>query len=71
MSDKLINIGVVGVGHLGIHHAKHYSNISTVNLVGVYDLNFKRNSYVAKRYKTSAYTDLIKLIICSSLIPSK
>ena len=62
MSDKLINIGVVGVGHLGIHHAKHYSNISTVNLVGVYDLNFKRNSYVAKRYKTSAYTDLIKLI---------
>tara|TARA_Y100001978_G_scaffold203085_1_gene226553 strand:- start:497 stop:1486 length:990 start_codon:yes stop_codon:yes gene_type:complete len=62
MSDKLINIGVVGVGHLGIHHAKHYSNIATVNLVGVYDLNFKRNSYVAKRYKTSAYTDLTKLI---------
>ena len=59
---KPINIGVIGVGHLGEHHAKHYSNIPDINLVGVYDLNFKRSAYIAKKYKTIAYRDLQKLI---------
>ena len=33
MSVKPINIGVVGVGHLGIHHVKHYTTIPNVNLL--------------------------------------
>ena len=62
MIHKHINIGVIGVGHLGEHHVKHYSNIPGINLVGVYDIDFKRSAYIAKKYKTILYTDLKKLI---------
>ena len=48
MSLKPIKIGVIGVGHLGKHHVKHYSRIPSVKLVGLYDLDFKRSSLVAK-----------------------
>ena len=57
-----INIGVIGVGDLGQHHAKHYSKIPGINLVGVYDIDLKRSAYIAKKYKTIGFTDLKKLI---------
>ena len=62
MSIKPINIGVVGVGHLGIHHVKHYTTITNVNLLGIYDPDVKRSNYVAKKYKTVAFHSLEKLI---------
>ena len=62
MSTKPINIGVVGVGHLGIHHVKHYTTIPNVNLLGIYDPDVKRSNYVSKKYKTVAFQSLIKLI---------
>ena len=62
MSVKPINIGVVGVGHLGIHHVKHYTTIPNVNLLGIYDPDVKRSNYVAKKYKTIAFQSLKKLI---------
>ena len=62
MSTKPINIGVVGVGHLGIHHVKHYAAIPNVNVLGIYDPDIKRSNYVAKKYKTIAFQNLKKLI---------
>ncbi len=62
MSTKPINIGVVGVGHLGIHHVKHYTTIANVNLVGIYDPDVKRSNYVAKKYNTDVFHSLEKLI---------
>ncbi|MFL3006460.1 MAG: Gfo/Idh/MocA family protein [Candidatus Neomarinimicrobiota bacterium] len=62
MSTKPINIGVVGVGHLGIHHVKHYAAIPNVNLLGIYDPDIKRSHYVAKKYKTIVFQSLKKLI---------
>ena len=62
MSTKPINIGVVGVGHLGIHHVKHYTAIPNVNLLGIYDPDIKRSNYVAKKYKTIVFQNLKKLI---------
>ena len=62
MSVKPINIGVVGVGHLGIHHVKHYAAIPNVNLLGIYDPDIKRSNYVANKYKTIVFQDLKKLI---------
>ena len=62
MSVKPINIGVVGVGHLGIHHVKHYTTIPNVKLLGIYDPDVKRSNYVAKKYKTIAFQNLKKLI---------
>ena len=62
MLQKPINIGVIGVGHLGEHHAKHYSKMPGINLVGVYDIDLKRSAYIAEKYKTIVFTDLKKLI---------
>jgi len=62
MSTKPINIGVVGVGHLGIHHVKHYATISNVNLLGIYDYDIKRSNYVAKKYQTVVFQNLENLI---------
>ena len=62
MSNKHINIGVIGVGHLGIHHVKHYKNIRNVGLVGIYDIDIDRSKYVAEKYKTVFFEDLKELI---------
>jgi len=57
-----INIGVVGVGHLGQHHVKHLSKISGANLIGVFDSNNKRNNSVSKQYNTRIFDNLSLLI---------
>lgn len=52
-----INVGVIGVGHLGQHHAKHFSTIENANLVGVYDTDSSRAVEIAKKYYSQAYED--------------
>ena len=47
---KSVNCGVVGVGYLGAHHARIYSEMESVHLVGVYDINQKRAEEIAKLY---------------------
>ena len=39
MINEPINIGVIGVGHLGQHHVKHYKSIENSNLVGIFDVD--------------------------------
>ena len=34
-----IKVGVIGVGYLGSHHARIYSQLQEVELAGVYDIN--------------------------------
>ena len=62
MSNKPINIGVIGVGHLGIHHVKHYKKIQNLNLIGIYDTDIARGEYVAKKYNTNFFQSLENLI---------
>ena len=31
--SKQVNIGVIGVGHLGVHHASHLAEIKNANLI--------------------------------------
>jgi predicted dehydrogenase len=59
--DK-IKIGVVGTGHLGNLHAKMYSQISTVDLVGVYDADVEKAQRVAAAYGTKAFDKLSQLL---------
>ena len=54
--DKL-KIGVVGVGYIGELHARIYSSMDDVELVGVVDINKKRADEIAKRYDTTPYYD--------------
>ncbi len=48
-SSKKIKCGVVGVGHLGQHHARIYQKLPISDFVGVYDLNQERAKKIAKK----------------------
>lgn len=61
-TSKLINVGVIGVGHLGQHHAKHFSTIPNTTLSGVYDTNFKRAEEIANKYNSKAYDNFDELL---------
>ena len=55
---KAVRVGVVGVGHLGVHHARVYTEILGANLVGVVDVDHDRAHDVAESLGVPAYTDL-------------
>ncbi len=55
--DKVVNAGVIGVGHMGQYHVGAYSEITGVNLVGVADINKERAAPIAEKYRTEFYTD--------------
>tara|TARA_B100001750_G_scaffold239057_1_gene246560 strand:+ start:541 stop:1527 length:987 start_codon:yes stop_codon:yes gene_type:complete len=57
-----IKIGVVGVGHLGKHHAKHFSNMPKAELVGVYDVDKGRCQDVANENMTTPFESLDALL---------
>jgi predicted dehydrogenase len=57
-----IKVGVVGTGHLGNLHAKMYSQISTAELVGVYDADMEKARRVAAEHGTRAFDDLDHLL---------
>ncbi len=54
---KKIKVGVVGVGRLGKEHARLYSLLSGVDLVGVVDANYERAKDVASKCRTVGYKD--------------
>lgn len=53
MTSKL-PIGVVGVGALGRHHARHLASIEDADLVGVYDIDHAVGARVAEEVGTTA-----------------
>ena len=57
-----IRIGVIGVGHLGQHHAKHYTKIASAELVGVYDTDSKQCDKIAKKHNTKACKSLDEML---------
>jgi predicted dehydrogenase len=59
---KKIKVAVIGVGHLGQHHARIYSELVNVELVGVVDVNASPATTIAERYKTRAYLTYQTLI---------
>lgn len=69
-----IRVGVVGVGHLGQHHARVYAELPNCELVGVADIDAKVAQKIAKQYRTSAYSDYRDLLgrvdACSIVVPT-
>jgi predicted dehydrogenase len=55
-------VGVIGVGALGTHHARHLASIAGVELVGVYDIDRGRAKEVAAAVQTEALDDLDGLL---------
>jgi predicted dehydrogenase len=50
-----LRVAVVGVGNLGKHHARIYSELPGVELAGVVDIDPRAAEKVARRYGTRAY----------------
>jgi predicted dehydrogenase len=57
-----LRVGVVGVGHLGRHHARLYAADPQVTLVGVVDQDEKRAGEIAAASHCPAYTDAAVLL---------
>ncbi len=53
--ESLLTCAVVGVGHLGYHHARILSDPSFAKLVGVVDVRESRAKQVAEEFKTQAF----------------
>ena len=51
-----IKVGVIGVGHLGMHHARVYTEILGAQLVGVVDINEERAHSVADPLGVISYS---------------
>ena len=66
-----IKVGVVGVGYLGQHHARIYSELKDCELVGVADVSIERAREIAKKFKTQAFgsfEDLIDKVQAVSIV---
>ncbi|MCX6355604.1 MAG: Gfo/Idh/MocA family oxidoreductase [Candidatus Aureabacteria bacterium] len=58
MNTERLRVAVVGVGNLGKHHARIYSQIPDIELAGVVDIDARTAAKVASRLGTSAYARL-------------
>lgn len=58
----MVRIGVVGVGEMGQHHVRVYSDREDADLVGIADVNEERVKEIAEQYKTKAFTDYKDLL---------
>jgi len=57
-----IDVGVVGVGHLGSFHARAYQQLDEARLVGLYDADGSKAERLAKEFGVEATTDLNQLL---------
>ena len=56
-----LRVGVVGLGTMGQHHARVYSQLKC-ELVGVVDANIEKAKEIGERYSAQYYSDYTKLI---------
>ena len=57
-----LRVAVIGVGHLGQHHARVLAALPDVELVGVADARIEQARLVAGRHGTEAFADYRDLI---------
>ena len=59
---KQLRAAVVGVGHMGRHHARLYHDLAESELVAVVDTNAERAQEIGKQYDAPALTDISALL---------
>jgi predicted dehydrogenase len=57
-----MRVAVIGVGHLGQHHARIYAAMDGVDLVGVVDTNRPRAEEIARKFATHVVGDARELL---------
>lgn len=63
-----LRAGVIGVGHLGQHHARIYASLPGVALAGVADQDPARAAVVADRHRAKVYADPAELLNAVDLV---
>ncbi len=58
----MLNVGVIGVGYLGQHHARIFSELDDVRMFAVADTDGNRAGEIAAKYGCKAYTDYHELL---------
>jgi len=58
-----MDVGVIGVGAMGRNHARIYSELKNIGLVGVYDQNAARAKEIAVKYGGVAYNSIQELLL--------
>src|SRR5688572_31661175 len=56
-----MKVAVIGVGHLGKHHARLYAEMPNAELVGIVDILPDRAAEIAEAHRTRAFTDYREL----------
>ena len=59
---KPLRLGLVGAGRMGSLHARVYSELPDVQLVGIADVDSGRAASLAQRFQTNAFTDPEQLV---------
>ena len=59
---EVIKVGVIGVGYLGQHHARIYSELPQTHLVGVVDIDQTRRAEIGDRFGVSHVGDYRSLL---------
>jgi len=62
MAKDRLRLGVVGVGHVGRHHARILSKLPAVELVAVVDIDSQRAFEVGKEFEARSDTDPMSLL---------
>ena len=57
-----LRAGVIGVGHLGQHHARLYASLPGSSLVGVVDQSAERARMIAERHGAKVFRSLEELL---------
>ena len=66
--QNTINIGIVGVGHLGNFHLAHLTRIPNISISGLFDNNTIRAEEMSKKYKIKSYLYINELLQKSDAI---
>lgn len=62
LPGEKVRVGVVGVGYLGQHHARVFSELPHVHLVGIHDSDARRSAEIASRLKVPSIDSLESLV---------
>ena len=58
----MLKAAVVGVGAMGMHHARVYNELEGVTLVAVADADPKKAEVIGRRFKVPTYNDYLQLL---------
>ncbi len=62
MITSKCRVGVIGVGNMGFHHARNYTEMPNVELVAIADNDSARAKQVAERFQCRAYPSYTEML---------